>query len=220
MEQAHKLLVATHNRGKIREYRELLADLPLQVTYLDAEGITVEVAETGATFYDNALLKATSYARLTGLWTWADDSGLEVDALAGRPGVLSARYGGPGLSDRDRYLKLLDELAGVPDHERTARFHCVVAIALPDGRTGTADGAVAGVILHAPRGEQGFGYDPVFYVPDRRATMAELPPEVKNAISHRGLTARRAKTLLQDLLATGEFPGQFSNQARFSVYNP
>jgi XTP/dITP diphosphohydrolase len=220
MEQARKLLVATHNRGKIREYRELLADLPLQVTYLDAEGITVEVVETGATFHDNALLKATSYARLTGLWTWADDSGLEVDALAGRPGVLSARYGGPGLSDRDRYLKLLGELAGVPDHERTARFHCVVAIALPDGRTGTADGAVEGVILRAPRGEQGFGYDPVFYVPDRQSTMAELPSEVKNAISHRGLAAQRAKTLLQELLATGEFPGQLSNQASSSADTP
>ena len=208
MEQARKLLVATHNRGKIREYRELLAELPLQVTYLDAEGIAVEVAETGATFHDNALLKATSYASLTGLWTWADDSGLEVDALGGRPGVLSARYGGPGLSDRDRYLKLLGELTGVPAAERTARFHCVVAVALPAGPTVTADGVVEGVILQEPRGEHGFGYDPVFYVPAYQATMAELPPAVKNVISHRALAALRAKTLLQELLAGQSFTGQ------------
>ena len=124
-----KLLVATHNPGKVREYREILADLPLEVTYLDAEGVMLDVDETGATFAENAILKATTYARLTGLWTWADDSGLEVDALGGAPGVYSARYAGPGASDADRYRKLLDALTGVPWDRRTARFRCTVAIA-------------------------------------------------------------------------------------------
>ena len=165
----------------------------------------------------NALLKAPSYASLTGLWTWADDSGLEVDALDGRPGVLSARYGGPGLSDRDRYLKLLGELSAVPAQERTARFHCVVAIALPDGHTFTADGAVEGIIVDEPRGEHGFGYDPVFYVPDQRATMAELSNAVKNAISHRAVAASRAKILLQELLAAEQLPDQIGI---LSVHTP
>ena len=128
-----KLLVATHNPGKVREYQTLLADLPLEVTYLDAEGITLEVEETGHTFAENAVLKATTYARASGLWTWADDSGLEVDALDGAPGVYSARYAGPGASDADRYRKLLDALTGVPWARRTARFRCVVALATPAG---------------------------------------------------------------------------------------
>ena len=196
-----RLLVATHNEGKIREYRHLLADLPLTITWLDAEGITVEVDETGATFAENACLKATAYADLTGLWTWADDSGLEVDALFGRPGVYSARYGGPGLTDHDRYVKLLDELSDIPPPQRTARFRCVVAIALPGGPVYTAEGAVEGVIVDTPRGEQGFGYDPVFLVPDHAATLAELLPAVKNRISHRAVAAAHARRLLEELLS-------------------
>ena len=129
----YKLLVATHNPGKVREYRELLAGLPLEVTYLDAEGITFEVEETGVTFAENAILKATAYARASGLWTWADDSGLEVDALGGTPGVYSSRYAGPGATDADRYRKLLDALSGVPWERRTARFRCTVALAMPGG---------------------------------------------------------------------------------------
>lgn len=194
------LLVATHNQGKIREYRDLLAGLPIAVTWLDQEGVTLEVEETGATFTENACLKAEQYANLTGLWTWADDSGLEVDALGGEPGVYSARYGGPGLSDRDRYLRLLDALHSLPDAPRTARFRCVVAIAAPGGPIYTVEGAVEGLIVDEPRGELGFGYDPVFYVPDYRATMAELPPGVKNRISHRGLASASAARLLAALL--------------------
>lgn len=196
-----KLLVATHNPGKIREYRDLLADLPLEVTSLDAEGITQDVEETGVTFAENAVLKARSYAAMTGLWAWADDSGLEVDALDGRPGVYSARYGGPGRSDQDRYQTILDELKHIPQTEWTARFHCVVAIALPDGRVYTADGSVEGVITGQPRGSNGFGYDPIFYMPQFEATMAELLPETKNRISHRALASAKAKVLLHDLLA-------------------
>ncbi len=195
-----RLLVATHNRGKMREYAALLADLPIEVTWLDAEGIDEEVDETGVTFAENAVLKARAYAAMSGLLTWADDSGLEVDALDGRPGVYSARYGGPGLSDDARYRALLAELAGVPDAERTARFHCVVAIAQPGGEVVTADGVVEGTILHEARGSNGFGYDPVFFVAGYDASMAELPAEVKNRISHRARAAAGAKELLAHLL--------------------
>lgn len=195
-----KLLVATHNRGKIREYRALLEDLPLAVTWLDEQGITEDVEETGTTFAENACLKAESYASLTGMWTWADDSGLEVDALGGRPGVFSARYGGPGLNDADRYRRLLAELADVAPARRTARFRCVVALALPGGPIYTAEGAVEGLIVDAPRGEHGFGYDPVFFVPEYARTMAELEPAIKNRVSHRALAAVEARKIIISLL--------------------
>jgi XTP/dITP diphosphohydrolase len=205
---SRKLLVATHNPGKVREYRELLAGLPLDVTYLDAEGITLDVDETGETFAENAILKAAAYARLTGYWTWADDSGLEVDALGGAPGVYSARYAGPGASDADRYRKLLDALAGVPWDRRTARFRCTVALAVPEAEISpaarlhvpTADGECAGVIAFGPAGSNGFGYDPVFYLPEYGLTMAQLEPEVKNRISHRGRAAQAAAALLAGML--------------------
>jgi XTP/dITP diphosphohydrolase len=196
-----KILVATHNPGKVREYREILADLPVEVTYLDAEGITLEVEETGATFAENALLKATAYARVSGLWTWADDSGLVVDALDGAPGVYSSRYAGPGATDADRYRRLLDALTGVPWDRRTARFRCTVALATPDGDARTVDGACEGVIAFGPAGSNGFGYDPVFYFPELGATMAQLDPEVKNRISHRGRAAQAAVAVLAKVLA-------------------
>jgi len=200
-DMTRKLLVATHNPGKVREYREILADLPLEVTYLDAEGITLEVDETGATFAENAILKAATYARLTGLWTWADDSGLEVDALDGAPGVYSARYAGSDATDADRYRKLLDALSGVPWDQRTARFRCTVALATPDREARTADGVCEGVIAFGPAGSNGFGYDPVFYFPEQAATMAQLDPEVKNRISHRGRAAQAAVGVLAEMLA-------------------
>lgn len=195
-----KLLIATHNQGKLREYAALLADLPLTVTALTQEGVTTDVAETGQTFAENAVLKATAYAQMTGLLTWADDSGLEIDPLAGRPGVYSARYGGPGLTDQQRYQQVLRELQGVPK-PWTARFRCVVALAFPDGRVETVGGAVEGVIAETPRGDHGFGYDPVFFLPAFGCTMAELAPAQKNAISHRGKAARQARQLLFTLLA-------------------
>lgn len=204
-----KLLVATHNPGKVREYRELLAGLPLAVTYLDAEGIALDVDETGATFTENAILKATAYALLSGLWTWADDSGLEVDALGGAPGVFSSRYAGPGASDADRYRKLLDALAGVPWDRRTARFRCTVAIAAPARvetlhttslPMRTADGVCEGIIAFGPAGSNGFGYDPVFYLPEHGLTMAQLESETKNRISHRGAAARAAVEVLAEML--------------------
>jgi XTP/dITP diphosphohydrolase len=195
-----KLLVATHNAGKVREYRQLLADLPLEVTYLDEEGVDFDVEETGKSFTENAVQKATAYAEATGLWTWADDSGLEVDALDGAPGIRSSRYAGPGASDEDRYRKLLRELDGVPWEARTARFRCVVAITTPEGEVRSAPGRCEGIIGFEPRGSHGFGYDPVFFLPQFDRTMAELSPEVKNRISHRARAARAGKRLLWGML--------------------
>ncbi len=194
------LLVATHNKGKLREYKELLRDLPVRLVYLDEVGIQEDVPETGSTFEENAVQKATAYARLSGLLTLADDSGLEVDALGGRPGVHSARYAGPNASDDDRIRKLLAELEGVPPERRTARFRCVIAVASPEGDVIIAQGTVEGVIADAPRGDHGFGYDPIFYLPDRGCTMAELPPEEKNRISHRARAAEAIKPRLREIL--------------------
>jgi len=198
---SQKLLIATHNQGKVREYRALLSDLPLEVTYLDAEGITFEAEETGATFADNAVQKARTYAAATGLLTWADDSGLDVDALDGAPGVLSARYGAPeARTDQDRYRLLLAQLAGVPEDSRTARFHCVVALVSPDGQVHTVDGVCEGRIGLEPHGSHGFGYDPIFLVAEAgyAQTMAELDPAHKNTVSHRGRAAQAAKRLLRE----------------------
>lgn len=202
-----RLLVATHNKGKVREYREILADMPLEVTWLDAEGITLEVEETGATFAENAILKATTYAALSGLLTWADDSGLCVDALGGKPGVFSARYGDAGLDDRGRYELLIHELRSVPPLERTAHFQCTVALALPNGPVYTVEGQLHGRILHQPRGSHGFGYDPVFFVTDEGMALAEIPPARKNQVSHRAVASRLAHDLLARILA-GEMGAQ------------
>jgi XTP/dITP diphosphohydrolase len=198
-----KLLVATHNPGKVREYAELLTGLPLEITYLDREGIDFDVEETGSSFAENALLKARAYAQASGLLTLADDSGLEVDALDGEPGVYSSRYAGPGAGDADRYRLLLHKLRDVPWAERTARFRCVAVVARPDGTARTAEGTCAGIIAFAPRGTGGFGYDPVFYLPELGCTMAELPVEVKNRISHRGRAAHKTRAILQEWLAEG-----------------
>ena len=199
-----KLLLATRNPGKVREYRELLQGLPVELTWPEAEGITLEPEEAGATFAENAILKARAYAAASGLLTWADDSGLEVDALGGEPGVRSSRYAGPGASDADRYRLLLRKMAGVPWERRTARFRCVIAIADPAGALHTAEGTCEGIIAFAPRGANGFGYDPVFYLPDRGCTMAELSPAEKNQISHRARAARAARRILEEMLGEGK----------------
>ena len=195
-----KLLIATHNPGKVREYQEILAGLPLELTYPAQEGLHIEVAETGESFAENARLKAAAYARASGLLTLADDSGLEVDALGGEPGIHSARYAGRGASDEERYQLLLEKLQGVPWEERIARFRCVIAVATPDGQVHTAEGTCEGIIAFEPRGEHGFGYDPVFYFPEYGMTMAELPPEAKNKISHRARAAQKAREILEKKL--------------------
>lgn len=195
-----RLLVATHNKGKVAEYADILGR-QLDWLSLDEAGIGEEVAETGDTFRENAILKAQAYATQSGLLTLADDSGLEVDALGGRPGVLTARYGGPGLSFAERYGRLLAELADVPWEWRTARFQCVVALAGPDSSLlGTAEGVCEGFIALEPAGDAGFGYDPVFFFPELGLTMAQLSPEVKHAISHRGRAVRAIAPLLSSLI--------------------
>ncbi len=198
-----KLLVGTNNPGKVREYEEMLVDLPepVEFTFPAREGLTLEVEESAETFEGNARIKALAYAQASGLVSLADDSGLEVDALGGGPGVHSARYAGPGASDIDRYRKLLDALANVPAGPRTARFRCVVALALPDGTVHTAEGTCEGEIGFAPRGEHGFGYDPVFVVGGQGGhTMAELAPGLKNQISHRARALAAIQPVLRRLI--------------------
>ena len=203
------LVLATGNRGKLREIRQVLGDLPLQVIGLDEIEPIDEPREDGATFADNARIKALYYAGRAGHWALADDSGLEVDALAGRPGVTSARYAAancPPTADRKtidaaNIDRLLDELRHTPPAERTARFICHLALA--DGHRiliETFD-TLEGVISDRPRGENGFGYDPVFYLPQLSRTAAQLTPEEKNQISHRGKAVRHFATLLRSFVA-------------------
>ena len=196
------LVVATRNPGKMREYRQLLSDWPVELISLDDAGVIGDVDETGDTFLDNARLKASEYAWLSNLPTISDDSGLEVHALGGEPGVYSARYGGDACqSDADRVALLLHNLDGVPWDRRIARFRCVTAIAAPDGAVvGTVVGSVAGVIQFEPEGEHGFGYDPVFHLPSLGQTIAQAPLEIKNRVSHRADAARKARKMLQTLL--------------------
>lgn len=191
-----KLLIATRNRGKKREYARLLQGLEAELIALHDLGVTKTIKEDGASYTENALLKARGYAAATGLLTLADDSGLEVDALDGAPGVLTARYAGEGATDEQRYSLLLEQLKDVPPEHRTARFRCVIALAWPDGRVEITEGVCEGRITREPRGEHGFGYDPVFYVPEYGCTMAELPPEIKNRISHRARAAAVASEIL------------------------
>lgn len=192
------LLVATTNRGKLDEYRTLLAGLPATIVDLEAVGLgSMDVAEDGATFHDNALIKARAYQAASGLITLADDSGIAVDALGGAPGVYSARYA-PTVAERN--AKLLSAIRDVPDAQRTARFVCVVAVLTPDGLTLMAEGRVEGRIAHAPRGTHGHGYDPVFALPDGR-TLAELPMAEKNNLSHRGRALIRLRPFLDFLLS-------------------
>jgi XTP/dITP diphosphohydrolase len=197
MRGSARLLIATRNPGKLREYEQLLAGLPVALTYLRSEGITRDVEETGRSFEENAVRKAQQYALVSGLLTLADDSGLEVDALGGEPGVHSARYAGPGATDEDRYRLLLDKMSGVPADERGARFRCVIALAEPEGQTYTSEGVCEGMIALAPQGHFGFGYDPVFYMPEYDKTLAEIPPEEKNRISHRARAAQGIRPILE-----------------------
>ena len=197
-----KLLLATNNAGKVKEYRSLLQGIPFEMVTPGEIGITMDVAETGATYRENARLKACSLAAQSGLLTLADDSGIEVDALNGEPGVVSARYAGENASNAERVDHLLSELKDVPKEKRTARFYCLIAIAQPNGTVQFCDGECKGTIAFKPSGERGFGYDPIFYLPEWGKTMAELPVEVKNQISHRGTAAQKAKLLLQKMART------------------
>lgn len=193
-----QLLLATNNQAKVGEYRYLLRELPFLLVTLAECGITTEVEEVGASLEENARLKATALADESGLVALADDSGLEVNALGGEPGPLSARYAGEGASDQDRISHLLSRLEGVPWQQRVACFRCVIALAIPHGEVRLCSGQCPGVITLEGRGEQGFGYDPIFYLPELDKTMAELSLDAKNRISHRGQAARIAYQALQE----------------------
>ena len=191
-----RLLLGTNNQAKVREYRILLEGIPCEVVTPAEVGLNLDIDESGTTFEENASLKAVAYSSMSSLTTLADDSGLEVDALNGEPGVLSARYAGEGASDKQRIEYLLAKMAGIPWEDRDARFRCVIAIASPDGEVTLCQGECPGVIALEPRGEGGFGYDPVFYLPQLGKTMAELSMAEKNEVSHRGKAAKEARRLL------------------------
>lgn len=194
-----KLLLATSNPGKIREYRLLLDGLGYLITTPPEEGIAEVIAESGSTYEQNARLKAVVYARSSRLTTLADDSGLEVDALNGEPGIQSARFAGEAATDTEKVSLLLTKLQGVPWERRTACFKCVIAIVGPRGREEICRGECHGMIAFEPKGKNGFGYDPIFVLPETGKTMAELPAEIKNQISHRARASQKARQVLQQL---------------------
>ncbi len=198
-----RLLVGTGNPGKVREFGELLAGLSVDLTAPQDIGLDIDVEETGATLEENAALKARAYADAGRMTALADDSGLFVDALDGAPGVRSARYGAPrARTDEDRVLLLLRALADTPQERRTAAFRCVIAIAEPgSGNVQMAKGELRGIIGTVPRGTNGFGYDPIFIVPEHGKTMAEFDSTTKNALSHRGQAARAAREIITQRLA-------------------
>jgi XTP/dITP diphosphohydrolase len=196
----NKLLLATNNWDKIREYKSLLSNRSYELVTLAEVGITNKVEETGESLEENARLKATAMAAESNLVALADDSGLEVAALGGKPGVISARYAGEDASDEERISFLLSQLKDVPWEKRSARFRCVIAVATPAGKIKFSSGECNGVIAFEPRGKEGFGYDPIFYLPELKETMAELPFEVKNRVSHRGQAVRKAYPIIDQLL--------------------
>ncbi len=193
-----RVVLATRNRDKLREIARLLDPKQFELLTLDDFDDFPEVEEDGTTLEENALKKAREVAAATGLLTVADDTGLEVDALGGQPGVYSSRYAGEKAMYADNVQKLLRELRGVPQEKRTARFRCVAAI-VDGSRQVTVEGVCEGLILEEPRGEGGFGYDPVFYVPELGKTFAEMDTEEKNAVSHRGKAFRKAAEILRTL---------------------
>ena len=196
----HELLVATRNKGKLGELLNLLQGTHYELLSLENVDIQHEVEETGDTFEANAILKAEEYGQMAGIATIADDSGIEVDALDGAPGVLSARYGGEELDDQGRNALLLKNLANVPDSKLTARFRCVVALSRPNQGTVTFNGSVEGFITRNPRGINGFGYDPLFYFPPKCKTLAQIPAEEKHSISHRGKAVHKAVQYLRRMV--------------------
>ena len=191
-----QLVLATNNRDKIREIKHLLEELPVTILTADDFLEFPDPEETGATLVENALLKARAIAEFTELAALADDSGLEVDALNGAPGVYSSRYAGENVSYKDNYTKLLREMAGVPQDKRTARFRCVMAIVWEDGTIDTVEGVAEGMITTNVQGEQGFGYDPVFFYPPLNKRFSEMTLDEKNQVSHRGKALQAARELI------------------------
>ncbi|MCR4434902.1 MAG: XTP/dITP diphosphatase [Clostridiales bacterium] len=194
-----KFIAATRNRGKLKEIGEILKDFPFEVISMEQAGITRDIEEYGKTFEENALIKAEEVYKLTGEMVMADDSGLEVDFLNGAPGIFSSRFAGEGATDEDRNNKLLSMLHGVPFEKRRARFVCAIAVVLPGGNHFTVRGTCEGYIATEPRGNNGFGYDPLFFMPEYNCTTAELEPEHKHRISHRGKALRLMVEKLREL---------------------
>lgn len=190
-----KILLATSNRGKLREIQHFFRDTGLEFISLRDAGVP-PAEETGTTFAENAALKATAAAQASGLWAIGEDSGLVVPALGGRPGIYSARYAGPDASDADNNAKLLEDMADLSSEERRASFFCVMVLSSPQGQTYTVEGRCDGEILLTPRGEGGFGYDPLFYVPQLKRTFAEMSTDEKERWSHRGDALRKLHQLL------------------------
>ena len=199
-----KLLLATNNLGKARELAVLLEGVPFIITTSKEENIVLDVEETGTTLEENAAIKAEAFAKASGLMALADDSGLEVDALGGEPGIMSARYAGPEASDEDRVQYLLSKLEDIEWDMRGARFRSVIAVAQPKGALDLFEGTCEGVIALSPKGAGGFGYDPIFYVPSLGKLMAELTMEEKNSISHRGSAVRKAVEYLKSAVVSGQ----------------
>lgn len=200
-----KIVFATGNEGKMKEVRMILADLGLEVLSMKEAGIDISIEEDGLTFEENAVIKAKAVqARVPEAIVLADDSGLEVDYLDRQPGVYSARYMGEDTPYEVKNAAIIRKLSGVSGDERSARFVCAIAAALPGGRILTTQGTIEGEIAHKPAGEEGFGYDPIFYVPDFHATTAELSPEQKNAVSHRGRALRAMKKKLAGFVEESE----------------
>lgn len=193
-----QIIFATGNEGKMREIRSILDDLGLEILSMKEAGLNPEIIEDGKTFEENALIKAKTVAEYTDAIVLADDSGLEVDYLNKEPGIYSARYLGEDTSYRVKNQNLIDRLEGVPDEKRTARFVCAIAAAMPDGTSLVTRGTIEGIIGYEERGEGGFGYDPIFYLPEYGKSTAELSAEEKNAVSHRGQALRRMKEELKD----------------------
>jgi len=191
------LLLATTNHHKLEEYRAIFSNLPFSLLSLNDLQLDLHIEETGTTFAENAELKSLAYAQASGMLSLADDSGLVIDALGGAPGVYSARFAGEDTSYIERFRLILEQLQGLPVEQRTARFYCAITIAEPSGYYQTVEGILEGRIADAPRGNHGFGYDPIFFVPELGKTTAELTPEQKNRISHRGRAARLAAALLK-----------------------
>ena len=195
-----RIIFATSNKNKMKEIREIFADLPAEILSMGEAGIEADIVEDGTTFEANAIIKAEAVQRLSGAIVLADDSGLEIDYLNKEPGVYSARYMGEQTAYHIKNQSLIDRLAGVPDAQRTARFVCAVAAAFPDAPTQVVRGTIEGQIGYREAGENGFGYDPIFYVPAFGCTTAELSPEQKNAVSHRGNALRLIRPLVMDYL--------------------
>lgn len=195
-----RIIFATGNEGKLKEIKVILEEPGVEVISMKEAGIEADIEENGTTFEENAVIKARAVAAKTGEIVLADDSGLEIDYLGGEPGVYSARYAGEDTPYTVKNQLLLDRLAGVEKERRTARFVCVIAAVLPDGEVITTRGTIEGYIGFAPAGENGFGYDPIFYVPEYECSTAQLSMEQKNALSHRGKALRAMKEKLQEYL--------------------